>query len=378
MIYLDNTATTPLCEEAKAGIAEALDVFGNPSSLHRMGLNAQLMVDDARKTIASTLKTTPDCIFFTSCATESNNTAIFGTAATYGRRKKKIVISGIEHPSAARCADRLESDGFEVVRIMPDENGIISADDIVSAVDEKTCLVSCMLVNNENGYILPIPAAFSAIKRKYPDVILHCDAVQGFLKIPFNAKTLNADLISISGHKIFAPKGVGVLYVRKGVRIAPLILGGNQEKGLRSGTENVILINSLKRAVEAYSGDIEKRFEKATALKRQLLSIIDDIDGAYCHTSDNHSPYIISITVENIKSETLLHFLEEREIYVSSGSACSKGKKSDILKAFRYSDKALDSTVRVSITADTTTEELETLCREIINAKESLCKIRGY
>ncbi len=376
MIYLDHTATAPVCDEAKKALIAALEVFGNPSSLHRLGIDAQLLVSKARQSIANAIKADEDSIYFTSCATESNNTAFFGVASALGRRKKKVVISGIEHPSALECALRLEAEGFEVVKILPDENGEISAKTVFDAVDEKTLLVSMMLVNNETGYILPVSKAFSMIKKKYPDVVTHCDAVQGFLKTPFTVKNLCADLISVSGHKVGAPKGVGALYIKKGTRINPFIVGGGQEKNMRSGTENVTLISAFGAAVDFLAPTVKERLQKAEDTKAYLLQKLENVNGAYAHSFSESSPYIVSITAENIKSETLLHYLESKEIYVSSGSACSKGKKSSVLAAFHYNDRELDSTIRVSLSADTTREDIDTFIAELENAISSLCKIR--
>lgn len=376
MIYLDHTATAPVCDEAKKALIAALDIFGNPSSLHRLGIDAQLLVSKARQSIANAIKADEDSIYFTACATESNNTAIFGVASALGKRKKRIVISGIEHPSALECALRLEAEGFEVVKILPDENGEISAKTVFDAVDEKTLLVSMMLVNNETGYILPVSKAFSMIKKRYPDVVTHCDAVQGFLKIPFTVKNLCADLISVSGHKVCAPKGVGALYIKKGTRINPFIVGGGQEKNMRSGTENVTLISAFGAAVDFLAPAVKERLQKTEETKAYLLQKLENVDGAYAHSFSESSPYIVSITAENIKSETLLHYLESKEIYVSSGSACSKGKKSSVLAAFHYTDRELDSTIRVSLCADTTKEDIDTFIAELENAISSLCKIR--
>lgn len=376
MIYLDHTATAPVCDEAKKALIAALDIFGNPSSLHRLGIDAQLLVSKARQSIANAIKADEDSIYFTSCATESNNTAIFGVASALGKRKKRIVISGIEHPSALECALRLEAEGFEVVKILPDENGEISAKTVFDAVDEKTLLVSMMLVNNETGYILPVSKAFSMIKKRYPDVVTHCDAVQGFLKIPFTVKNLCADLISVSGHKVMAPKGVGALYIKKGTRINPFIVGGGQEKNMRSGTENVTLISAFGAAVDFLAPAVKERLQKTEETKAYLLQKLENVNGAYAHSFSESSPYIVSITAENIKSETLLHYLESKEIYVSSGSACSKGKKSSVLAAFHYTDRELDSTIRVSLCADTTKEDIDTFIAELENAISSLCKIR--
>ena len=263
-----------------------------------------------------------------------------------------------------------------MVYITPDKSGEINPADIVSAVDDNTCLVTCQLVNNETGYILPIAKAYKAIQRLYPKVITHCDCVQGFMKLNITASSLNADLISLSGHKIYGPKGVGALYVRKGVRVLPVNFGGGQEKGVRSGTEAVPNIAGFGAAVEVSSKSIDKRYEKMCELSNYLCLQTETVEGVTVNKFSERSPYIVSVTVDNIKSETLLHYLEQKEIYVSSGSACSKGKKSDVLKAFGYDDKALDSTIRLSFSHENKKSEIDEFIKQIKNAQAELIKIR--
>ncbi|MBE6837861.1 MAG: cysteine desulfurase [Ruminococcus sp.] len=378
MHYLDNAATTrPLESVGKAVLSAMNENFGNPSSLYRLGIDAEGVINEARKNVADALGCEEGELCFTSCATESSNTVIFGVAENYGKRKKKkAVTTTIEHPSVAEAFNKLEKQGFEIVRVSPDENGEITAEMITDAVDDNTFLVSCMLVNNETGYILPIDKAFRSIKKKYPDCITHCDAVQGFLKIDFKVKNLFADCISLSGHKIHAPKGVGALYVKKGVRVAPLLVGGGQEKGKRSGTECTPLIAGFGQAVKELSPTVEERLSKAESLKNYLLDKISLCDGIEINSKPDSSPYINSIAVLNIKSETLLHYLEARGVYVSSGSACSRGKKSSVLKEFRVGEKRLDSTIRVSFSEETTTADIDILIEEIKNAQKELCKIK--
>ena len=375
MIYFDNAATTAPCLETCHAVALGLKNFGNPSSLHSLGLDSEKLVTKARKSIADSLGCDEGEIYFTSGATESNNTAIFGAAKKFGKRKKKIVTTAIEHPSVAEPCGVLEEQGFEVVRISPDVNGEISAKDIVSAVDDDTFLVSIMLVNNENGCVLPVEKAFSIIKKRYPDVITHCDCVQAFMKIPVKVKKLNADIISLSGHKIHGPKGVGALYIKRGVKIPSLVYGGGQEKNFRSGTESVPLICGFGAAVQKLENTLDKRFEYVKSLQEYLFEKCE-MNGIHINSSENSSPYVNSIAVENLKSEVLLHFLEQKDIYVSSGSACSKGKKSNVLKSFGVKDKYLDSTIRISFCADNTKEEIDKLVEEIENARKSLCGIK--
>lgn len=376
MIYFDNAATTAPGREVCQAVMTGLESFGNPSSLHRLGLESEKLVTYAREVIAKSVGADSGEIYFTSGATESNNTAIMGAVKKFGKRKNRIVTTSIEHPSVAEVCTQLEMQGFEVVRISPDDEGKINAQDIISAVDDNTFLVTCMLVNNENGFILPIDRAFSAIKRKFPQVLTHCDCVQGFMKIPFKVKKLGADMISLSGHKIHGPKGIGALYIKKGVKIPPLVYGGGQEQNFRSGTEFVPLICGFGKAVEMLSDNINERFEYVKGLQDYLMEQCSNTDGVHVNSSADGSPYVTSIAVENLKSEVLLHFLEEKDIYVSSGSACSKGKKSGVLKEFKVQEKYLDSTIRISFCADNTKDEIDSLMTAIKQAQQKLCGIK--
>lgn len=377
MIYLDNAATTKPCEEAVSAITNTLNNnFGNPSSLHKLGVEAEAEVTKARKTIAAALVADPECIYFTSGATESNNLAIKGIAEIYGKRRKKIITTAIEHPSVVEPIKKLEENGFEVVRIMPNPNGEIEYESIISEIDDNTCMVSCMLVNNENGAILPIKKAFTYIKRNFPEVITHCDAVQGFLKIPFKANQLFADVISISAHKIYGPKGVGAIYIKKGIRLTPQMSGGGQEKKMRSGTESVPLISGFSAAVEAKMQTVSQRLDRAENLKKYFLDLLEMLKGVTVLSHREASPYIISIAAAGIKSETMLHFLESKDIYVSSGSACSKGKKSEVMKAFNVNDKLLDSSIRISFSDNTQKSDIDALIEAIADGQASLQKIK--
>lgn len=359
-IYLDNASTTKPCEEAVNAVVRcATENYGNPSSLHKIGLEAEMEVRQARKTIAKALGCDAERLFFTSGATESNNLAIAGTAEAYGRKKKKIVVSSVEHSCVKQSIVRLEEKGFEVVRISPVDN-VFRPQDFINAVDENTFLVSMMLVNNETGYIMPVKQTFSVIKKRFPDVITHCDAVQGFLKIPFKVKDLNADLVSVSGHKVHALKGTGALYIKKGVRVVPQIVGGSQENHQRAGTESVPLIAGFGSAVEKLFPTVKQRYEKVQGLKTLLKDLIGQTDGIEVNSGDeNFSPYIISIAADKIRSEIMLHFLESIGIYVSSGSACSKGAKSGVLEEFGI--KNPDGTLRISLCEDNTEEDIKAL-----------------
>lgn len=372
-VYLDNAATTKPCPEAIAAICSALtENYGNPSSLHKMGLNAQLAADAARKSIADSLGCEPGCIYFTSGATESNNLALRGVTAAHGKRKKRIIVSSVEHASVAETVKELEKNGFEIVRISPGPDGRFDPADFVNAADENTCLISMMMVNNETGHILPVKEVFDAVKRRFPEIITHCDCVQGFMKLPVRTSSLNADLISLSGHKIHAAKGVGALYIKRGLRLIPVLTGGKQEKGIRSGTESIPLIAGFGAAVDVLSATIGERFERVTELRDHLLRRLSGIDGVTVNSPADGSPYIINISAGR-RSEIMLHYLEQREIYVSSGSACSKGAQSGVLAEFGVNRKNADSTLRISMTAETSDEELEEFAEAL---REGMQKIK--
>ena len=375
MIYLDNAATTKPCPEAVQAALEAMtDNFGNPSSLHRAGLNAQLAVDRARKAIADSLGAAPDNIIFTSGATESNNLALRGISAAYGRKRRRIVASAVEHASVEETLADLESKGFEVVRVSPREDGRFCPEDFLAACNEETVLLTMMYVNNETGYILPVKETLTAAKRRFKDIITHTDCVQAYMKLPVKASTLSADLISLSGHKVHGGKGVGALYIKKGVRVLPVVTGGKQEKGIRSGTESVPMICAFGAAVEKLAPTINDRWERVSALRTYLLGRLAEIDNISVNSPDDGSPYVVNISAAGKRSEIMLHYLESREIYVSSGSACSKGQQSGVLGQFGIMGKRADSALRISMSAETTEAELD----EFVTAlSEGMEKVRG-
>lgn len=374
-IYLDNAATTKPCEAAIRAAVECMEEdFGNPSSLHMLGVNAEKRVSTARAAVASAMSVDPGSIYFTSGATESNNLAVKGVCAAYGKRKKRIVTTTVEHHSVSDTISYMEEQGFEVVRISPESDGHFDSDKIISAVNENTCLVSCMLVNNENGCILPIKRTFARIKRDFPETITHCDAVQGFMKIPFKASELYADLISVSGHKIHGVKGVGALYIKKGVRVLPQVQGGGQEKGLRSGTEAVPVIAAFGAAVGALLPDIGTALENAGKVRAYLLDRLSALDGVKINSAEDALPYITNISVIGYRSEIMLHFLESRGIYVSSGSACSKGQKSAVLREFGANDREADSALRISICRETSYDDIDALVNAIAEGQQRLMK----
>lgn len=377
MIYLDNAATTKPCREAVAGSAYAMTrVFGNPSSLHGLGIAAEQLLNYSRDKIAASLGVLSREIIFTSGATEANNLAIFGLSEAYGRRKKRVVTTSVEHPSVAEPFKKLAAAGFEVVTVFPRPDGTLDEDDLVEAVNADTCLVSAMYINNETGAILPIEGAFARIKKLYPECILHTDCVQAYMKLPFKAKSLSADAISVSAHKIHGPKGVGALWVKKGVRLSPQILGGGQQSGLRSGTEAVPMIYSFGKTVDAMNATLGPRYAHAEKINLYLREKLSQIPGLSINSPDDASPFILSVSVPGIKSETVLHFLEQKQIYVSSGSACSRGKKSAVLEAFGLPAEKIDSTVRISTSAETSEDDVDRLAEALRLACETLVKIK--
>ncbi|MCM1054832.1 MAG: cysteine desulfurase [Bacteroides sp.] len=355
MIYLDNAATTKPCGEAtEAVLACAAGCFGNPSSLHHMGVRAEELVNSAKTSILKRLGREGD-IFFTSGATESNNLALFGTAEALKRRGSRIVTTAIEHPSVSEPIKKLSERGFEVISLKPRDFGELE-EAAIEAVDEKTVLVSVMAVNNETGFVIDTKRVYEGVKRKNPGCTVHTDGVQGFCKVP-----LYGDTISLSGHKLHALKGIGALYKSKDVRALPLVYGGGQQKGMRSGTEPVELIASLKAAVEAYPDNVTKFSE----LRHRLAEHLKRLDRVIINSPENGISNILNFSVLGVRSEIMLHFLEEREIYVSSGSACSKGKLSPVLDAFGFSRERADSAIRVSFCRDNTEAETDLLAEAL-------------
>lgn len=372
--YLDNAATTKPCRAAIEAMMRCLsEHYGNPSSLHRAGLEAQKELDYAKAIIASALNCDTREIIFTSCATESTNMALKSTAAAYGRRRKKIVTSAVEHASVKKTLAFLsKNDGFEIVEVKPDETGKYKSIDFLNACDDNTVMISMMMVNNETGHVLPVKEVFNMVKRKFPHIITHCDAVQAFMKYSVNASSLCADFISISGHKVHAAKGIGVLYVKKGSKIRPLILGGKQEMGLRAGTESVPLIAGFGAAVEALSADIDKRFEYVKSLNISLREKLEQLESVRILSPIDASPYIISIIIPKIRSEIMLHYLEAKGIYVSSGSACSKGAGSGVPEIFGATSEEADSIIRISFSCENTMDDINALADAIASGQRDI------
>ncbi len=377
MIYLDNSATTRVSDRAAKKAFEVMrENFGNPSSLHNLGFKAEMEIKNAKRIIASALSCREGEIYFTSGGTEANNTAIIGTANAKKRQGNKIVISAFEHSSVISAADYLAQNGFEIIKLTPDKNGVITPDMVASAVDDKTILVSVMLVNNEIGSVMDIATIAAAARRKNARVTVHCDAVQAFGKIPVHTGRLGVDLLTITAHKICGPKGVGALFVKKGTRIDPIIFGGEQQNKFRPGTENSAGIAAFGVAAEDSISAMAENFKKAKELKAQLIGGLEKIDKIEINSQNESFPYIVNFSTMQIKSETLMHFLEQKEIYVSGGSACAKGNRSHVLSSLSLSDKAVDTAIRVSFCGENTKEDVDALLEALKEAIDTLQKIK--
>lgn len=361
MIYFDNAATTRVFPEVLKAMQEAMEVtYGNPSAKHIKGMEAENKIKEAQEVIAKTLRAKPKEIFFTSGGTESNNTAILGTAMANRRKGMHIITTKIEHASVYEPMYHLEDLGFEITYLDVDSSGIINLDQLNDAIREDTILVSCMMVNNEIGTIEPIAETGKLIKEKNPDTIFHVDAIQAYAKMPIVPKNMGIDLLSMSGHKIHGPKGVGFIYIKEGTKISPIIFGGGQQKGMRSGTENVPGIVGLSVACKKMIGDQYENAEKIRQVKEYFQERIREIEGI--KDNSGQAPHVASISFQKLRSEVLLHALEDKGIYVSSGSACSSNKKqavSGTLNAIGLGDEWKDGTLRFSFSIENTKEEVD-------------------
>lgn len=374
--YFDNSATTVPCREAVAAVNEALtESWGNPSSLHRKGMSADSLLEESRTGVAAALGCSAQELTFTSGGTESNNLAVFGAAGAMRRRGRRVVSTCVEHPSVDEALTRLENDGFEVIRLPVDCYGRVNEKDIFRAVNSETVLVSMMLVNNEVGTIEPVEAVKRAVMAARSPALIHCDAVQAFGKLPFRPSTLGVDLMSISSHKIHGPKGVGALYIRKGVKINPHTFGGEQEGRLRPGTEPMPAIAGFGAAARALP-DCETELRQTAMLRDYMLLRFDEIGGIALNSPRNALPFITSISIPGTKSEPMLNFLSARGIYVSSGSACSKGKKSRVLVKMGLDAARLDSPLRISFSRFTTTAEIDALVLGIQEGMQTIRRVK--
>ena len=366
MIYLDNSATTKPCAEAVAAVTQALTQdWGNPSALYDFGISTARQLRAARHTVAAAMGAEPDRVFFTSCGTEADNWAVYGTAKRFGKRGKHIVTTAIEHHAILNCMKDLEAQGFEVTYLQPDTLGNITTDALKAALRKDTILVSVMMVNNEVGSVMPIAQMAKLTHRLCPDAVFHTDAVQGFLKVPFQAKTLGADLISVSGHKIHGPKGAGALYISPRLKsFPPLIQGGGQEGGYRSGTEGTPALFGFAAAAEAGSKTLREDIARERGLLENLCTRLEALPGVQLNGAHD-APHILSISIPGVPTQNSINILQDAGICVSAGSACAKGHRSHVLTAMGVSEKAIDSAFRVSLSRETTQEELDALVRTV-------------
>ena len=362
MIYLDNSATTKPCAEAvEAMILAMTENWANPSALYTFGIETGRQLRSARYAVAAAMGAEPDRVFFTSGGTEADNWAVFSTVKRFGKRGKHIITTAIEHHAILHCMKELETQGYEVTYLQPDETGTVTADALKAALRKDTILVSIMMVNNEVGSVMPISQMARLTHKICPDAVFHTDAVQGFLKVPFAAKTLGADLISVSSHKVHGPKGVGALYISPRLKSFPAyLIGGGQESNYRSGTEGTPAIFGFAAACSAMASTYKEDEKKEKALIDGLAEKLSALEGVRingCHAA----PHVLSIAIPGVPTQNSINILQDHGICVSAGSACAKGHRSHVLEAMKVAPEAIDGTFRVSICKDTTEEELEQL-----------------
>ena len=360
MIYLDNSATTQPCPETVEAMTKALtENWGNPSALYGFGIDTARALRTARSDAASALGAEPERVFFTSGGTESDNWAVFGTVKRLGKRGRHIVTTAIEHPAILNCMKDLESQGYDITYLSPDSDGFISADALKAALRPDTILVSIMMVNNEVGSVMPIAQMAKLTHRLCPEAIFHTDAVQGFLKVPFAAKSLGADLISVSSHKIHGPKGCGALYLSPRLKsFPPLLLGGGQEGGLRSGTEGTPAIFGFAAACRAVSPTFRQDTQQERAMLDAFCEKLQELPGVRINGA-HQAPHILNLAVPGVPTQNSLNILQDAHICVSAGSACAKGHRSHVLSAMNLPPEVIDSSFRISLCRDTTPEMLD-------------------
>ena len=362
MIYLDNSATTKPCKEAVEAMTLALtENWANPSALYGFGIDVAKQLQLARKQVATALGAETDRVFFTSGGTEADNWAIFSAAKRYGKKNKHIITTAIEHHAILHCMKELEGQGFEVTYLQPDSEGRITLDALKAALRKDTFFVSIMMVNNEVGSVMPIEKMAKLTHRMNPDAVFHTDAVQGFLKVPFSAKNLGADLISISSHKIHGPKGVGALYISPRLKsFPPMMIGGGQEGNFRSGTEGTPAIFGFAAACTAMSASFKEDIKQEKALIDDLAEKLTALEGVFvngCH----EAPHVLNIAIPGVPTQNSINILQDHDICVSAGSACAKGHRSHVLSAMKVNPERIDGSFRISICRGTTQEELDEL-----------------
>ena len=370
--YFDYAATTPVRPEAIAAVVEELNHFGNPSSRYEYGRQAAKRVEEYRQTVATAMGCKPAEVCFTSCGTESDNWAIRKGVELNRRRGKHIITTAIEHAAVLETCKDLTSQGYEVTYLKPNKQGHISVDDLRAALRPDTALVSMMLVNNETGALLPIADCVKTVKAYDKSILFHCDAVQGFLKVPFTMASLGCDLVSVSGHKIGAPKGIGALYLKNGVKLKPMLTGGGQENGLRSGTEATAQIAGFAAACAAVMAD-KDRLDRTAAIKEYTLTKLKEaLPKLEIISGGDTAPHICAITLPSYKSEVVVRLLGDQGVCISSGSACHKGKPSHVFAAMNLPKAWLDGALRLSFSPDTTQEQANVLIEALTKAAGSL------
>ena len=362
MIYLDNSATTKPCVEAVEAMTKALtEDWANPSALYGFGFDSAKQLRTARHTVAAVMGAEPDRVFFTSGGTEADNWAIFSTAKRFGKKNKHIITTAIEHHAILHCMKELELQGFEVTYLQPDELGRITLESLNAALRPDTILVSIMMVNNEVGSVMPISQMAKLTHRICPNAIFHTDAVQGFLKVPFSAKTLGADLISVSSHKVHGPKGCGALYISPKLKSFPAyLIGGGQEGNFRSGTEATPSIHGFAAACAAMNATFKADIAQEKQLLEDLIQKLAQLEGLVINGA-HEAPHVLSLSIPGVPTQNTINILQDHGICVSAGSACAKGHRSHVLEAMKRSDKVMDSSFRVSICRDTSAQELDKL-----------------
>ena len=370
--YLDNSATTRVCPEAaEAAMLAMTEIYGNPSSTHTKGREAKQLLDKSRKQVADALGCTVQELVFTSCGSESDNWAILIGAELMRRKGMHIISSQVEHDAVRKSLDELERRGFEVTRLKPDETGAIPVQAVMEALRPDTVLVTLMLVNNETGAVTDIGAIARAMKKAGSQALLHTDAVQAFMKLPFTVKTLGADLVSVSGHKIHAPKGIGALYIKNGVKLKPYLLGGGQENGRRAGTEAMPQIAAFGAACQTAREHLQENYERMAALRQLAIDALRQ-DIPELVVIGGGAPHILSISLPGWRSEVLMNYMEAREIYVSKSSACKKGGRSHVLEAIGLAPKVIDGAIRIGLSRFTTQEDILALCAALKEARSKL------
>lgn len=370
--YLDNSATTKVCPEAaEAAMLAMTEIYGNPSSTHTKGREARQLLDKSRKQVADALGCTVQELVFTSCGSESDNWAILNGAELMRRKGMHIISSQVEHDAVRKSLDELERRGFEVTRLKPDEAGAIPVQAVMEALRPDTVLVTLMLVNNETGAVTDIGAIARAMKKAGSQALLHTDAVQAFMKLPFTVKSLGADLVSVSGHKIHAPKGIGALYIKNGVKLKPYLLGGGQENGRRAGTEAMPQIAAFGAACQAAREHLQENYERMAALRQLAIDALRR-DIPELVVIGGGAPHILSISLPGWRSEVLMNYMEAQEIYVSKSSACKKGGRSHVLEAIGLAPKVIDGAIRIGLSRFTTQEDILALCAALKEARSKL------